>query len=58
MDMEQIAVFRMTTGKMQWLAERQRVLATLLERANGRPEAEALVRAHSDIFENTLSRPG
>ena len=27
MDMEQIAVFRMTTGKMQWLAERQRILA-------------------------------
>ena len=27
MDMEKIAVFRMTTGKMQWLAERQRILA-------------------------------
>ena len=27
MDMNKIAVFRMTTGKMSWLAERQRVLS-------------------------------
>lgn len=27
MDMEKIAVFRMTTGRMQWLAERQRILS-------------------------------
>ena len=27
MNMEKIAVFRMTTGKMSWLAERQRVLS-------------------------------
>jgi flagellar basal-body rod protein FlgB len=27
MDMNKIAVFRMTTGKMGWLAERQRVLS-------------------------------
>ena len=27
MDMSKLAVFRMTTGKMSWLAERQRVLS-------------------------------
>lgn len=27
MDMEKVAVFRMTTGRMQWLAERQRLLS-------------------------------
>ena len=27
MDMTKIAVFRMTTGKMGWLAERQRILS-------------------------------